>query len=80
MKVKVLSKAGAETGREIELSDDIFGIEPMITLYIWLLSHFWPLNVRVPQIQGKVGVSALPRKPSAKRYGGARRGSMKAPV
>ncbi len=28
MKVKVLSKSGAETGREIELSDDIFGVEP----------------------------------------------------
>ena len=28
MNVKVLNKDGKETGREINLSDDIFGIEP----------------------------------------------------
>ncbi len=28
MKVKVLSKDGTETGREINLNDEIFGIEP----------------------------------------------------
>ena len=28
MKVKVLNISGKETGRTIELSDDVFGIEP----------------------------------------------------
>ena len=35
MKVKVLNQQGKETGREIELSDDVFGIEPN-THAMWL--------------------------------------------
>lgn len=34
MKVKVYSKEGNETGREIDLSDDIFSVNPMSMPFI----------------------------------------------
>jgi len=34
MKVAVLDITGKDTGRKVELSKDVFGIEPTITLFI----------------------------------------------
>ena len=81
MKVKVLSKAGAETGREIDLSDAIFGIEPNDhAIYLAVKSFLAAQRQGTHKSKEKWEVSRTTKKAfRQKGTGGARRGSMKAP-
>lgn len=82
MKVKVLNKEGKETGREIELSDDIFGIEPN--------EHVMWLSVRQIQAHNRQGTHKSKERNEIARSGkkafrqkgtgGARRGDMRSPL
>jgi len=80
MKVKVLSKSGAETGREINLSDEIFGVEPNDhAVYLTVKSYLAAQRQGTHKSQQKWEVSRTTKKAfRQKGTGGARRGSMKA--
>jgi large subunit ribosomal protein L4 len=82
MKVKVLSKSGAETGREINLSDDIFGIEPNDhAVYLTVKSYLAAQRQGTHKSKEKSEVARTTKKAfRQKGTGGARRGSMKSPV
>ena len=79
MKVKVLSKSGAETGREIDLNDEIFGIEPNDhAVYLSVKSYLAAQRQGTHKSQQKWEVSRTTKKAfRQKGTGGARRGSMK---
>lgn len=81
MKVKVLNKDGGETGREINLSDDIFGIEPNDhAVYLSVKSYMAAQRQGTHKSKEKWEVSRTTKKAfRQKGTGGARRGSMKAP-
>lgn len=81
MKVKVLSKDGAETGREINLSDDIFGIETNDhAVYLAVKSYLAAQRQGTHKSKEKWEVARTTKKAfRQKGTGGARRGSMKAP-
>lgn len=81
MKVKVLNKDGGETGREINLSDDIFGIEPNDhAVYLSVKSYLAAQRQGTHKSKEKWEVSRTTKKAfRQKGTGGARRGSMKAP-
>ncbi len=82
MKVKVLNQQGKETGREIELSDDVFGIEPN--------THAMWLSVRQIQAHNRQGTHKSKERNEIARSGkkafrqkgtgGARRGDMRSPL
>jgi large subunit ribosomal protein L4 len=82
MKVKVFNKEGKETGREIELSDEIFGIEPN--------DHVMWLAVRQLQAHNRQGTHKSKERNEIARSGkkafrqkgtgGARRGDMRSPL
>lgn len=82
MKVKVLNKDGKETGRELELNDAIFGIEPN--------DHAVYLTVKAYQAAQRQGthkskerweIARTTKKAfRQKGTGGARRGDMKSPL
>jgi large subunit ribosomal protein L4 len=82
MKVKVYSKEGKETGREIELADNIFGIEPN--------DHAVYLTVKAYQAAQRQGTHKAKERNEIARTtkkafrqkgtGGARRGDMKSPL
>jgi len=82
MKVKVLSKSGAETGREIELSDDIFGVEPNDhAVYLTVKSYLAAQRQGTHKSKQKWEVARTTKKAfRQKGTGGARRGSMKSPL
>jgi large subunit ribosomal protein L4 len=82
MKVKVLSKSGAETGRELDLSDDIFGIEPNDhAVYLTVKSYLAAQRQGTHKSKEKWEVSRTTKKAfRQKGTGGARRGSMKSPL
>lgn len=82
MKVKVLSKDGAETGREVNLSDDIFGIEPNDhAVYLTVKSYLAAQRQGTHKSKEKWEVARTTKKAfRQKGTGGARRGSMKSPV
>jgi large subunit ribosomal protein L4 len=82
MKVKVLSKDGAETGRELTLSDDIFGIEPNDhAVYLTVKSYLAAQRQGTHKTKEKWEVARTTKKAfRQKGTGGARRGSMKSPV
>ena len=82
MKVKVLSKSGAETGRELTLSDDIFGIEPNDhAVYLTVKSYLAAQRQGTHKSKEKWEVSRTTKKAfRQKGTGGARRGSMKSPL
>ena len=82
MKVKVLSKDGAETGRELNLSDDIFGIEPNDhAVYLTVKSYLAAQRQGTHKTKEKWEVSRTTKKAfRQKGTGGARRGSMKSPL
>ena len=82
MKVKVLSKSGAETGREIDLSDDIFGIEPNDhAVYLTVKSYLAAQRQGTHKSKQKWEVARTTKKAfRQKGTGGARRGSMKSPL
>lgn len=81
MKVKVLNKDGAETGREINLSDDIFGVEPNDhAVYLSVKSYLAAQRQGTHKSKEKWEVARTTKKAfRQKGTGGARRGSMKAP-
>ncbi len=81
MNVKVLNKDGKETGREINLSDDIFGIEPNDhAVYLSVKSYLAAQRQGTHKSKEKWEVSRTTKKAfRQKGTGGARRGSMKAP-
>jgi large subunit ribosomal protein L4 len=81
MKVKVLSKDGAETGREVDLSDEIFGIEPNDhAVYLAVKSYLAAQRQGTHKSKEKWEVARTTKKAfRQKGTGGARRGSMKAP-
>src|SRR5690606_10297020 len=82
MKVKVFNQEGKETGREIELSDAIFGIEPN--------THVMWLSVRQFQAHNRQGTHKSKERNEIARSGkkafrqkgtgGARRGDMRSPL
>lgn len=82
MKVKVLSKDGAETGREIELSDAIFAVEPNDhAVYLSVKSYLAAQRQGTHKSKEKWEVSRTTKKAfRQKGTGGARRGSMKSPL
>lgn len=82
MKVKVLSKSGAETGRELTLSDDIFGIEPNDhAVYLTVKSFLAAQRQGTHKSKQKWEVARTTKKAfRQKGTGGARRGSMKSPL
>jgi len=82
MKVKVLSKDGAETGRELTLSDEIFGIEPNDhAVYLTVKSYLAAQRQGTHKSKQKWEVARTTKKAfRQKGTGGARRGSMKSPL
>ena len=79
MKVKVISKDGKETGREIDLNDEIFGIEPNDhSVYLTVKSFLAAQRQGTHKSKEKWEVSRTTKKAfRQKGTGGARRGSMK---
>jgi len=79
MKVKVLGKDGKETGREIDLNDEIFGIEPNDhSVYLSVKSFLAAQRQGTHKSKEKWEVSRTTKKAfRQKGTGGARRGSMK---
>ncbi|MDB5281873.1 MAG: ribosomal protein L4/L1e [Bacteroidota bacterium] len=80
MKVKVFNKDGAETGRELELNDEVFGIEPNDhAVYLTVKSYLASQRQGTHKSKEKHEVSRTTKKAfRQKGTGGARRGSMKA--
>jgi large subunit ribosomal protein L4 len=81
MKLKVLNKDGKETGREVELSDAIFAVEPNDhAVYLTVKSFLAAQRQGTHKSKEKWEVSRTTKKAfRQKGTGGARRGSMKAP-
>lgn len=82
MKVKVLNKDGKETGRELELSADVFGIEPNDHV-IWLAVRQYQAAQRQGTHKAKERSEIARTTKKAFRQkgtGGARRGDMKSPL
>jgi large subunit ribosomal protein L4 len=82
MEVKVLNKAGAETGRTVKLSADIFGIEPNDHA-IWLDVKQFQANQRqgTHKTKDRTEISRSTRKLfRQKGTGGARHGSLKSGI
>lgn len=82
MKVKVLTQEGKETGREINLSDAIFGIEPN-DHSIWLAVRQFQAAQRQGTHKSKERWEIARTTKKAFRQkgtGGARRGDMKSPL
>jgi large subunit ribosomal protein L4 len=82
MKVKVFSKDGKETGREVELSDEVFGIEPNDhAVYLSVKSFMAAQRQGTHKSKEKNEVARTTKKAfRQKGTGGARRGSMKSPL
>lgn len=82
MEVKVLNSAGAETGRSVKLSADIFGIEPNDHA-IWLDVKQFQANQRqgTHKTKDRTEISRSTRKIfRQKGTGGARHGSLKSGI
>lgn len=81
MNVKVLNKEGKETGREINLPDAIFGIEPNDhAVYLSVKSFLAAQRQGTHKSKERWEVARTTKKAfRQKGTGGARRGSMKAP-
>jgi len=82
MEVKVLNKSGAETGRTVKLSADIFGIEPNDHA-IWLDVKQFQANQRqgTHKTKDRTEISRSTRKVfRQKGTGGARHGSLKSGI
>ena len=82
MKVKVFTQEGKETGREIELSDEIFGSEPNDHA-IWLAvrQHQAALHQGTHKSKERWEIARTTKKAfRQKGTGGARRGDMKSPL
>lgn len=82
MKVKVLNKNGQPAGREIELPEDIFGLDPNEhVLYLAVKQYLASLRSGTHKAKEKGEISASTRKiKRQKGTGTARAGSLKSPV
>ena len=82
MKVKVLTQEGKETGREIELSDSIFGIEPNDhAVWLSVRQHQAALHQGTHKSKERWEIARTTKKAfRQKGTGGARRGDMKSPL
>ena len=82
MEVKVLNKTGADTGRTVKLSSDVFGIEPNDHA-IWLDVKQFQANQRqgTHKTKDRTEISRSTRKVfRQKGTGGARHGSLKSGI
>lgn len=82
MKVKVLNKEGKETGREVELADSIFAIEPNDHA-VWLAVRQFQAAQRqgTHKTKERSEIARTTKKAfRQKGTGGARRGDMKSPL
>lgn len=82
MKIKVLSKEGKDTGRELELNDEIFGIEPNDhAVYLTVKSHMAAQRQGTHKTKERWEIARTTKKAfRQKGTGGARRGDMKSPL
>ncbi len=82
MKVKVFNKEGKETGREIELSDAIFGLEPNEhAVYLAVKSQLAAQRQGTHKTKERNEIARTTKKAfRQKGTGGARRGDMKSPL
>jgi large subunit ribosomal protein L4 len=82
MKVKVLNISGKETGRTIELSDDVFGIEPNNhAVYLDVKQYLANQRQGTHKAKERAEVTGSTRKiKKQKGTGTARAGSAKSPV
>jgi large subunit ribosomal protein L4 len=82
MKVKVLSKDGNETGRELELSDAIFAVEPNDhAVYLSVKSYLAAQRQGTHKSKERWEIARTTKKAfRQKGTGGARRGDMKSPL
>jgi len=82
MKVKVLTQEGKETGREIELADSIFGIEPNDhAVWLSVRQHQAALHQGTHKSKERWEIARTTKKAfRQKGTGGARRGDMKSPL
>jgi large subunit ribosomal protein L4 len=82
MKVKVYSKEGNETGREIDLSDDIFSVEPNEhAVYLTVKSYLASQRQGTHKTKERWEIARTTKKAfRQKGTGGARRGDMKSPL
>lgn len=82
MKLSVLNKTGVETGRTIELNQDIFGIEPNDhAIYLDVKQFLANQRQGTHKAKERAEVSYSTRKlKKQKGTGGARAGSIKSPV
>jgi large subunit ribosomal protein L4 len=82
MKLNILNQEGKETGKSVELSDEIFGVEPNQHV-VWLDVKHYLANQRQGTHKSKerAEISKSTRKLlRQKGSGGARHGSAKAPI
>ncbi|MEP7321060.1 MAG: 50S ribosomal protein L4 [Saprospiraceae bacterium] len=82
MKVAVLNTQGTETGRQIELSDDVFGIKPN-THAVWLDVKSYLANQRqgTAETKERNQIKGSTRKlHKQKGTGGSRKGDIKSPM
>ncbi|MFN8287907.1 MAG: 50S ribosomal protein L4 [Chitinophagales bacterium] len=82
MKVKVLSKDGRETGREINLNDAIFGVEPNDhAVYLTVKAYLAAQRQGTHKSKERWEIARTTKKAfRQKGTGGARRGDMKSPL
>lgn len=82
MKVAVLNIKGAETGRTVELNNDVFGIEPNDhAIYLDVKQYLANQRQGTHSAKEKSEVSGSTRKlKNQKGTGGARAGSIKNPL
>ncbi len=82
MKVKVLNKDGQETGREINLNDAIFGVEPNDhAVYLTVKAYMAAQRQGTHKSKERWEIARTTKKAfRQKGTGGARRGDMKSPL
>jgi large subunit ribosomal protein L4 len=82
MKLKVLNKDGKETGREVSLSAEVFGIEPNDhAIYLSVKQYLANQRQGTAQTLEKSQISGSTRKlHKQKGTGGSRKGSIKNPL
>lgn len=82
MKVAVLDKKGKDTGRKVELSDDVFGIEPNEhAIYLDVKQYMANQRQGTHKAKERAEISGSTRKiKKQKGTGTARAGSIKSPV
>ena len=82
MKVKVLNKQGKESGKSIDLSDDVFAVEPNQHV-VWLDVKHYLANQRQGTHKSKERAEinrSTKKMGRQKGGGGARHGSLKSPI